>query len=221
MPWKKAGGTMMQEVQRQDEPTSNLPEPSGHPPHEAAGLDRILFASTVVHAIPGRTRLRVPPLKSDPFLAGSLETLLKAQPAVTDVTVNQSCASLTVHYDPAAWTSESLCRFLQSLTREEIQAYPWASAAPETQVSWTKPWLLFSDSGELNSKSDSPAGTSTKPSFTMVGYASLAVGTALLAVPMVPGIPFLLFSSYCLAKGTILKTTDEPERGEQVPNARR
>ena len=214
---KKASG-MKKKVLRQDEPAST--ETSSQPPGGPAGPDRILFASTVVHAIPGRTRLRVPPLKSDPFLAGSLETLMKAQPAVTDVTVNQSCASLTVNYDPTAWTSESLCRFLHSLTREEIQAYPWASAAPETQVSWMKPWLLLPGSGgALSAMGDSPAGAPSKPSFWMVGYVSLAVGTALLAVPMVPGIPFLLLSSYCLAKATILKTTDEPERGEQVSKA--
>ena len=191
---KKASGAM-QEVQRQDEP---------------ACPDRILFASTVVHAIPGRTRLRVPPLKSDPFLAGSLETLLKAQPAVTDVTVNQSCASLTVNYDPTAWTSEGLCRFLQELTCEEIQAYPWASVSPETQVSWTKPWLLFPGFGDAPSK----------PSFGMIGYASLAVGTALLAVPMLPGIPFLLLSSYCFAKSAILKTPNVSPVGEPVSNAK-
>lgn len=202
---KKASGAM-REVQRQDEPT---------------GLDRILFASTVVHVTPGRTRLRVPPLKSDPFLAGSLETLLKVQPGVTDVTVNQSCASLTVHYDPTVWTSESLCRFLQSLTREDIQAYPWASAAPETQVNWTKPWLLLPGFGDAPSaKGDSPTGAPIKPIFGMVGYVSLAVGTAFLAVPMVPGLPFLLLSSYCFAKTTILKTTDVSQAGEPVSDAK-
>lgn len=217
---KKASGTI-QEVLRQDEPVPNLPEPSGQPPREPSGSVRVLSATTVVHAIPGRIRLRVPPLKSDPFLAGSLETLLKAQPGVTDVTVNQSCASITVNCDPTAWTSEILCRFLHSLTREEIQAYPWASTTPETQASWTKPWLFLPgySGGALSAKSDSPAGASITPSFGMLGYASLVVGTALLAVPMIPGIPFLLLSSYCWAKGTILKTTDEPEGGKQVSKA--
>ena len=217
---RKASGTI-QEVLGQDEPVTNLPTSSAQPSIGRAAPDRILFASTVVHETPGRTRLRVPPLKSDPCLAGSLETLLKAQPAVTDVTVNQSCASLTVHYDPAAWTSERLCRFLHELTREDIQAYPWASVSPETQVSWTKPWLLFPGiGGALSATDDSPAGAPIKPSFGMVGYVSLVVGTALLAVPMVPGIPFLLLSSYCFAKGTILKTTDVSPPGEPVSNAK-
>jgi len=217
---RKASGTI-QEVLRQDEPVPNLPKSFGQPSIGRTAPDRILFASTVVHVTLGRTRLRVPPLKSDLFLAGSLETLLKVQPGVTDVTVNQSCASLTVNYDPTAWTSESLCRFLQELTREDIQAYPWASASPETQVSWTKAWLLFPGFGDAPSaKGNSPAGAPIKPTFGMIGYVSLVVGTALLAVPMVPGIPFLLLSSYCLAKGTILKTTDEPGRDEQVFKAK-
>ena len=217
---KKASGTK-RAVLRQDEPAPNLPEPSGQRSGGPAGPDRILFASTVVHAIPGRIRLRVPPLKSDPSLAGSLATLLKAHPTVTDVTVNRACASLTVNYDPTAWTSESLCRFLQELTREEIQAYPSAIAPPETQASWTKPWLLLPGiGGELSAKGDSPAGAPIKPSFWMGGYVSLVVGMALLAVPMVPGIPFLLLSSYYLAKATILKPTDEPGREEQVFKAK-
>jgi len=216
---KKASGAR-QEVQRQEDPVSNLPEPSGWPQLGPAGPDRILFACTVVHVTPGRTRLRVPPLKSDPFLAGSLERLLKAQPAVTDATVNQSCASLTVNYDPTAWTSEGLCRFLQALTREDIQAYPWASVSQETQVSWTKPWLLVPGFGDASSvKGDSPADAPIKPTFSMVGYVSLAVGTALLAVPMVPGIPFLLLSSYCFAKSIIVKTPNVSQVGEPVSNA--
>lgn len=163
----------------------------------------------------------MPPLKSDPSLAGSLERLLKAQPAVTDATVNQSCASLTVNYDPTAWTSEGLCRFLQALTREDIQAYPWASVSPETQVNWTKPWLLVPGFGDASSATgDSPAGAPIKPSFGMVGYVSLAVGTVLLAVPMVPGIPFLLLSSYCFAKSAIVKTPNVSQAGEPVSNAK-
>jgi hypothetical protein len=217
---KKASGTI-QEVLRQDEPATNLPKPSGQPPRGAAGSVRVLSATTVVHTLPGRTRLRVPPLKSDPFLAGSLETLLKVQPGVTDVTVTQSCASLTVNYNPTVWTSERLCRFLHSLTREDIHAYPWASVSPETQVSWTKPWLLFPGiGGALSATDDSPAGAPMKPSVGMLGYVSLAVGTALLAVPMVPGIPFLLLSSYCFAKSAILKTSNVSQVGEPVSNAK-
>lgn len=216
---RKASGTR-QEVLRHDEPVPNLPKPAGQPPRGPAGSARVISATTVVHTLAGRTRLRVPPLKSDPFLAGSLETLLKVQPGVTDVTVNQSCASLTVTYDPTVWTSESLCRFLQALTREDIQAYPWASVSPETQVNWTKPWLLFPGFGDASSaRGDSPAGAPIPPSFWMIGYASLAVGSALLAVPMIPGIPFLLLSSYCFAKGTILKTTDVSQTGDPVSNA--
>lgn len=53
-----------------------------------------------------------------------------------------------------------------------------------------------------------------------MGYASLAVGSALLAVPLVPGVPFLPLSSYWFAKPTILKPPDVSADGESLPNAR-
>jgi hypothetical protein len=53
----------------------------------------------------------------------------------------------------------------------------------------------------------------------MVGYASMVVGVAMFAVPGVPGVPFLMLSTYCFSKATILKTGDKPEAGEQVPKA--
>jgi hypothetical protein len=42
----------------------------------------------------------------------------------------------------------------------------------------------------------------------------------LVPVPLVPGIPFLILSSYFFAKATVLKGEDRPEAGEQVPKAK-
>ena len=47
----------------------------------------------------------------------------------------------------------------------------------------------------------------------------MVVGVAMFAVPGVPGVPFLILSTYCFSKATILKTSDELEVGGQVPKA--
>ena len=51
-----------------------------------AKLTDTLADTSVVHAIRGRVRLRVPALKTSPGLAEPLQRLLRDQPGVTDVT---------------------------------------------------------------------------------------------------------------------------------------
>ena len=65
-----------------------------------------LAETSVIHAIRGRVRLRVPALKTSPHLAQPLERLLRDQPGVADVSVNDWCYSVTVTCDPSVWTSD-------------------------------------------------------------------------------------------------------------------
>src|SRR5262245_7671511 len=89
-----------------------------------------LAATHVVHSIPGRVRLRVPTLKDNSRLTRCLQALLSSQAGVTEVTLAPVCDSVTVVHDPAAWTPESLCRFLQTRNREELNQYE-SAALPE------------------------------------------------------------------------------------------
>ena len=95
-------------------------------------LDGPLAATHVIHSIPGRVRLRVPTLKADSHLTRGLQTLLSAQAGVTEVTVAPGCQSVTVVHDPAMWTSKSLCLFLQSRHREELEQCA-SAALPEAE----------------------------------------------------------------------------------------
>lgn len=88
-----------------------------------------LADTSVVHAIRGRIRLRVPALKTLPGLAEPLQRLLRDQPGVTDVTVNDWCHSVTVMCDPSAWTSDRLCLWLQLLDGAEVASYKSAKEA--------------------------------------------------------------------------------------------
>ena len=88
-------------------------------------------------------------------------------------------------------------------------------------MTWLQPWRY------LNTAESSPGSTGAlqtgepvKSGYWKVGYASMVVGVVLFAVPGVPGVPFLILSTYCFSKATILKTGDEPEAGEQVCEAK-
>jgi len=69
--------------------------------------------ASVVHAVPGRMRLRVRVLRWEPDLAGSLKAFLQAQPGIIDADVNVWAYSVTVNCDPSCWPADVLCAFLQ------------------------------------------------------------------------------------------------------------
>jgi hypothetical protein len=190
-----------------------------------AKLDGPLAVTHVIHSIPGRLRLRVPSLKAGSHLARGLEALLLAQVGIAEATVNTGCHSVTVVYDPAEWTSESLCMFLQSRSREELEhcaSLVLADDAPnQLPMNWLQPWRFLNTTGSSReSKGAVQTGEPVKSGYWKLGYASMIVGAVLVPVPLVPGIPFLILSSYFFAKATILKEGDGPNAGEQVPKAK-
>ncbi len=132
-----------------------------------------LAETSVVHAIRGRVRLRVPTLKTFPGLAQPLERVLRDQPGVTDVSVNDWCYSVTVTYDPPTWTADRLCEWLQPLTAEEVAAY--------------KPG---------NERADQARATTSEVSGDELWYSSAGIGIALLLEPLAaPLVPVLLLAS--------------------------
>ncbi|HEX6825756.1 MAG TPA: hypothetical protein VF077_05500 [Nitrospiraceae bacterium] len=183
-----------------------------------------LAATHIIHSIPGRVRLRVPTLKTNSHLARGLERLLSAQAGVIEVTVAPVCQSVTVVYDLSVWTPKSLCIFLQNRDREELDQYASAALPDDSTnsfaMTWLRPWRFLnmeqrSPDGEGSPQIDGPVTRG----FWTVGYASMVVGVVLFAVPGVPGVPFLILSTYCFSKATIWKTGDVSDAGAQVPKA--
>jgi Cu2+-exporting ATPase len=131
-----------------------------------------LADTSVVHAISGRVRLRVPALKTLPGLAEPLARLLRDQPGVADVSVNDWCASVTVTCDPSVWTPDRLCLWLQLQKAAEIVSYKSANEpADQAQAS----------SDEAGDE---------------LWYSSAGIGLVLLVEPFVaPLVPLLLFAS--------------------------
>ena len=137
-----------------------------------AKLTDTLADTSVVHAIRGRVRLRVPALKTTPGLAEPLQRLLKDQPGVTDVTVNDWCYSVTVTCDPSVWTSDRLCVWIQLLNAAEVASYQSAK--------------------EVLDQAQAP----TDEAGNELWYSSAGICLVFLAEPLVlPLVPLLLLAS--------------------------
>jgi Cu2+-exporting ATPase len=96
---------------------------------------------SIVHAVPGRVRLRVPRLRYDADYARRLQILLEADSLVTKSRINQAAASVIVNYQSDTITdckmSVRLGCLLQSATEEIIAITPVKQAQDaEKELSW-------------------------------------------------------------------------------------
>jgi hypothetical protein len=73
---------------------------------------------TVVHALPGRLRLKVPRVKGDAAFARRVEERFRAVPALLEVTAVPLTGSVVVHYDPQAITSPAALLALSEAVTE-------------------------------------------------------------------------------------------------------
>ena len=180
-------------------------------------FDRPFASASVIHSLPGRARLRVAMLRDYSQLGKGLQALLSAQAGVIEATVNPRCNSVTVVYEPTVWNLDSLCRWLQDRNLEELEEYASAALAAEatgpSSINWLQPWR-FLNATELQT------GQPVKSGYWTLGYYSMIVGAILVPVPLVPGIPFLILSSYCFAKATIWKEEGKSEGAEQFPKGK-
>src|SRR5262245_19907997 len=137
-----------------------------------ATLTGTLADTSVVHAIRGRVRLRVPALKTSPGLTEPLQRLLRDQPGVNEVTVNDWCYSVTVVCDPSIWTSDRLCLWVQLLNQSDV--------------------LLYKSANELVDQAQAPSDEAGNE----LWYSSAGICLVLLVEPLAaPLVPILLLAS--------------------------
>lgn len=75
---------------------------------------------TIVHSVPGRIRLRIPRLQTDPAFAQRLEKLLLTQDIVVGVRLNRAASSVAIRYDGTHLSDLDLgMRLLQILEQAE------------------------------------------------------------------------------------------------------
>lgn len=106
----------------------------------------------VVHALPGRVRLKVDRVKGNPPLAREARAKLAKVPGIRQVETKSSTGSLLIHYD----TDE-----LFSLPSLEILSATLAEVFPEIEVVTLASWLssLAENSGPV-AQTDAAAGIS-------------------------------------------------------------
>ena len=121
---------------------------------------------SVVHAIQGRLRLRVPRLRNDADYGQRLQTLLEADPLVTTVKIKPAAASLVVNYKATAVTDAKMRSRLDCLI-----------------VAASDPGIVL-----LNPKKVSPSEEEEKP-WPGMQLSVLATGLAVLGGPFGVAVP--------------------------------
>ncbi|BAY11386.1 HMA2 domain-containing protein [Calothrix sp. NIES-2098] len=70
---------------------------------------------SVVHAIPGRIRFRIPRLAKDSEYANKLQRLIESDARITNVRINFSAASIVINYQPKVISGEQMRSHLVNL----------------------------------------------------------------------------------------------------------
>ena len=94
----------------------------------------------LLHATPGRIRLRIPEIKVNPALASVLHKQLSSFQGVHRVEANPLTGSLVVHHDGAAETRDRIVRNIEAFEarlRELI-----AAATSSFGASGSRAWLI-------------------------------------------------------------------------------
>lgn len=86
----------------------------------------------IVHAIPGRMRLKVGDVRENPTLAGELQRRLTSLPGVRTVEVNSRTGSVLILYKATAFTSTEA---LQELAK------PLAELFPGVEINEVRSWM--------------------------------------------------------------------------------
>ena len=96
----------------------------------------------ILHAIPGRVRLRVGGLKRDPGSARGIQDRIADHPGVRQVEANPATGSVVIHFDPAAGPPGA---FLRQIVPEHV-ASEW-EAGPARALNGSS--LGFASAGRI------------------------------------------------------------------------
>ena len=102
----------------------------------------------IVHAIPGRVRLKVDEVRENQTLAGELQQRLTSLPGVRKVEINPRTGSVLILYEAAVFGSAEA---LQEL------AQPLAEIFPGLELNKLQSWLSSANGASSSSSSSSSA----------------------------------------------------------------
>lgn len=97
----------------------------------------------VIHAIPGRLRLKVVPLKNNPSLAQEIQAQIKTLPGISAVEVNPTTGSLLLVFKVSKGQDKRTARFLSVILKtispglSVQQVLDWLNPAPPSGQSYS------------------------------------------------------------------------------------
>ncbi len=147
---------------------------------------------SIAHEIPGRIRFSIPKLATDSDYADKLKTLVESDSKVTDVRLNQKAGSIAISYQSDLNTDDQIRAHLVNLIEENAPAY-----ARVTQGIT----LSFASTHFLEENKIGTVLTNIKNVvLIIVGSISLVIGVIGVILPLVPGTPFLILSTFCFSQ---------------------
>ena len=93
----------------------------------------------IVHAVPGRVRLRVPAVSREQAAADALAAVLQRKDGISRVRVNRACASVVIHHAHGRWSAPKLRRYIATQCPSALANRQHRSgrvSTPEPDTSW-------------------------------------------------------------------------------------
>ncbi len=162
----------------------------------------LLTDCKIVHAIPGRLRISLPQLVDSQLLAEQLEEKLQSLSFVTDVKINSIARSIVIYYTKNFYQDKAVQQFILETIQGKDPLVIARIALEELEQE-----VVNFDAWSVNEIKTLLNGT-FKDYLPTIGRMSLILGIVGFILPLVPGTPFLLFSSFCFSMSDKNETLD-------------
>jgi len=137
----------------------------------------------ILHHIPGRLRISIPKLTNDEVYAKQLENRLQSFNFVTEVRINPKAGSIVINYNTDFNQEKSILDQIQTIDLSVLSL----TELPKLEINLLTNGIKTLLNGTV--KNIAPT----------VGKISLALGILGVILPLIPGTPFLLLSSFCFS----------------------
>jgi heavy metal translocating P-type ATPase len=126
----------------------------------------------IVHAIPGRIRIRTQLVGPHAHFPQCVKSYLENKPGIREARINSSCLSVTVQYDPGRWGASTIVDLLGAYESECSEDSALVNAA-EVDQPLVPHELLFSTAAICVQMLSTPLGSLVMPGLLALGSISI------------------------------------------------